>query len=251
MISPARGKVKTRAARPARLGGRSKRGTKELAPGRREAKKQENLLRIKTAAQECFISRGFEEVTMREIAARAKVGIGTLFRYAENKHDLLLLAVIDDVEAVVVRGRAAIRRDAPLVKNLMAALRPPFFFFGNPEQPAMSRLMLSELLFYERGALAKRFWASRNMLLEMLSECIEHAVYTGEIERPEKVDQVVWLIHAIYHAELRHSVTTAGPSAAAAQIRLEQSLRLFMRGLAKAPRQRDHGSRSINQQHNC
>jgi AcrR family transcriptional regulator len=240
-----------RAARSARLGRRSKRGAEELAPGRREAKKQENLLRIKTAAQECFISRGFEDVTMREIAARAKVGIGTLFRYAENKHDLLLLAVIDDVETVVVRGRAAVRRDAPLVENLIAVLRPPFVFFGNPEQPAMSRLMLSELLFYERGALAKRFWASRNLLLDMLRECIEHAVRTGEIERPEKVDQVVWLIHAIYHAELRHSVTTAVPNAAAALTRLEQSLRLFMRGLSKTRKQRDHGSRSIKQRQHC
>jgi AcrR family transcriptional regulator len=203
--------------------------------GRRETKKRENLQRIKAVAQECFIARGFDDVTMREIAARADVGLGTLFRYAENKRDLLLLAVIEDVEAAVVRGSTAISARAPLIKNLMAVLGPLLAFFGNPDQPVISRLLLTEILFYERGALARRFWESRARMFATLGQCIKYAVHAREIEQPDDIDRVVWVIHAIYHAELRHFVSERLTTATALK-RLEQSLLLFMRGGAQSRR---------------
>jgi hypothetical protein len=48
---------------------------------------------------------------------------------------------------------------------------------------------------------------------------------------------VVWLVHAIYHAELRHFVS-ARLTAAGALKRLEQSLLLFKRGGAHSHKPR-------------
>ncbi len=212
-------------------------GAAGIALGRRETKKRDNLRRIKAAAQECFVARGFDDVTMREIATRAGVGLGTLFRYAENKRDLLLLAVIEDVEAAVERGPLAISAHAPLIKNLMAVLGPLLAFFGNPDQPVISRLLLTEILFYEHGALARRFWQSRASMFETLGQCVEYAVRSREIEQPDDIARVVWVIHAIYHAELRHFVSERLTTAAALK-HLEQSLLLFMRGGAQSRRPR-------------
>ena len=58
-------------------------------PGQRERNKLEKLRRIKEAARALFISKGFDETTIREIASVAEVGLGTVFVYAENKRDLL------------------------------------------------------------------------------------------------------------------------------------------------------------------
>ena len=54
------------------------------------------LRRIKDAARELFIAKGFDDTTTREIAQRASVGIGTLFIYADNKRDLLFLVANDE-----------------------------------------------------------------------------------------------------------------------------------------------------------
>ena len=61
--------------------------------GQREKNKTEKLHRIKEAARELFVLKGFDESTTREIAVRAGVGIGTVFTYAENKRVWLLTPV--------------------------------------------------------------------------------------------------------------------------------------------------------------
>ena len=60
-------------------------------PGRRERNKQEKLRRITEAASRLFAERGVDEVTTQEIADAADIGTGTLFLYAKNKGELLLL----------------------------------------------------------------------------------------------------------------------------------------------------------------
>ncbi|MDB5408988.1 MAG: putative transcriptional regulator, TetR family [Rhodospirillales bacterium] len=215
------------------VGSRAK-GVEPPAPapveiGKRAAKKSENLSRIKAAARECFVSQGFEETTMRRIAARAGVGLGTLFRYAENKRDLLLLTVIDDVEAAVLRGKASIDPMASLLVNLVNVLAPVYVFFAS--QPIMSRLLLGELLFYEDGSLARRFWAGRNAMLEALTDCIHIAVAKDEIEMPQDVERVVWLVYSIYHAEHRYCLGAEQTGLDFALARLSDSLKLFIRGL--------------------
>ena len=57
--------------------------------GLRARNKLDKLRRIKEAAQSLFIAKGFDDTTMREIAVRAGVGLGTIFLYAKDKRDLL------------------------------------------------------------------------------------------------------------------------------------------------------------------
>lgn len=224
--SPKRNSRSTAADRPS---------SGSLETGKRAAKKSENLARIKAAARECFIAQGFDDTTMRRIAARAEVGLGTVFRYAENKRDLLLLTVIDDVEDAVKEGASAIEPTASLATNLVNVLAPVYIFFAR--QPVMSRLLLGELLFYEDGSLARRFWAGRNTLLGSLAECIRIAISKDEIEEPEDLEHVVWLVYSIYHAEHRYCLGAKHTSLDAALERLERSLKLFIGGLARRHRQ--------------
>lgn len=59
--------------------------------GQRELKKQEKRQRIFDAATELFARDGFRNVTMQAIARHAGVATGTIFLYAANKADLLLM----------------------------------------------------------------------------------------------------------------------------------------------------------------
>src|SRR5262249_32316346 len=91
--------------------------------GRRELNKLDKLRRIQNAARQLFISRGYDETTTREIAARAGVALGTIFTYAANKRDLLFLVMNEGLRDVSERALAQVRPDRPLVENLLAALR--------------------------------------------------------------------------------------------------------------------------------
>src|SRR5271167_3715109 len=66
-------------------------GTTEAKPLRRDA--EINLARILLAARDVFAEHGYE-ASMEQIAARAEVGIGTLYRRFPNKADLCA-AVVD------------------------------------------------------------------------------------------------------------------------------------------------------------
>jgi AcrR family transcriptional regulator len=61
-------------------------GTVEQRPLRRDA--EVNLSRILVAARDLFAEHGYD-VSMEEIAVRADVGVGTLYRRFPNKADLL------------------------------------------------------------------------------------------------------------------------------------------------------------------
>ncbi len=133
--------------------------------GQRERNKIDKLRRIKDAARELFIAKGFDDAMTREIAIRAGVGLGTIFVYAANKRDLLFLIVNDDLENVTKEAETSISERASLLENLLDISRRHYKFFG--QQPALSRLVLREMVFYDSGAQAGRFQKTRERLIEL------------------------------------------------------------------------------------
>jgi TetR/AcrR family transcriptional regulator len=59
--------------------------------GRRERNKEEKRERIVAAASQLFSNQSLDEVTTQQIANAAGIGEGTLFLYAKNKGELLLM----------------------------------------------------------------------------------------------------------------------------------------------------------------
>jgi AcrR family transcriptional regulator len=78
-------------------------GTDDVRPLRRDA--EVNLNRILAAARDVFAEEGYE-ASMESIAARAEVGVGTLYRRFPNKADLLDAVV----EAAKERNRQIARK---------------------------------------------------------------------------------------------------------------------------------------------
>jgi AcrR family transcriptional regulator len=68
--------------------------------GRRSRNKLDKLARIEKAGRALFAKRGFDATTTRAIAARADIGIGTLFLYFAKKEDLLVHLFHRDIGAV-------------------------------------------------------------------------------------------------------------------------------------------------------
>jgi AcrR family transcriptional regulator len=58
------------------------------------------------AARELFAERGVSGVTTRQIAGRADVAIGTLYRYAATKAELLIMVQNEKFAAAIDGGGA-------------------------------------------------------------------------------------------------------------------------------------------------
>jgi AcrR family transcriptional regulator len=202
--------------------------------GLRERNKRDKLKRIKDAARMLFIAKGFDDTTTREIAVRAGVGLGTVFIYAENKRDLLFLIINDQLDEVTQAAQAAIDPTTSLIDNLLKVAELHYRFFG--EQPALSRLVLREMIFYESGAQAGRFLNTRQHLIELFGRAVGFAKAQNGITTKESPSFVGWTIFSIFQVELRRWLSSDDLDLDAGLKALERALALFITGLEPTPK---------------
>src|SRR5262249_1078482 len=148
------------------------------ASGLRERNKSDKLRRIKKAAADLFISKGYDDTTIRAVAARAGVGFGTIFVYAATKRDLLFLTVNEDLEAIVSDAAAAMRPERRMLDNLLRIFQGYYEYFAL--EPALSRLCLREMAFYASGREAKRFLRMRERLIALITDVVRSAMARKE-----------------------------------------------------------------------
>lgn len=207
---------------------------RQKASSRRERNKRAKLEKISRTARRLFIRRGYDATTLRDIAAQAEVGLGTLFSYATDKRDLLFLIINDDIEAMNARAFAAAPEDAPLLDRLLAIFRRFFAFFGR--QPNLSRIILKELTFYSSGPQAQRFRHGRHEVMKRLAKVVQEAQRKGEIGSREKAEEIAQTIFSIYAGEIRDWLGAPRPQLKTGLAALRRHFRLLIAGLESRER---------------
>ena len=201
--------------------------------GQREKNKVEKLLRIREAARELFVQKGFDETTTREIAIRAGVGIGTVFTYAENKRDLLFLVANDDLDEVTRKAQASVSEDASCLDNFLVVFRHHYRFFA--KQPSLSRFLLREMTFYDSGRQANRFQKTRERNIQLIGNIVKWAASRKTIKIEEPPEFAGWVAFCVFQVELRRWLMNKELSVSAGISRLERALKLCMVGWGAKP----------------
>jgi AcrR family transcriptional regulator len=199
--------------------------------GRRERNKLDTRQRIRAAARELFARRGYSAATMRDIAGRADVALGTLFNYADDKRDLVFLIFNDVLDELTGRALAAPRAGDPLVEQLLAVFRCHYVELA--KNPALSRVLLQELTFYSRGKEAARFHAIRARLIAGIERLVRAAQANGRIGTAERPALVARAIFFVYSAALRWWIASARPDVGRGLAELRRLLALQVRGLRR------------------
>jgi hypothetical protein len=109
--------------------------------GLRERNKFQKRQRIRAAARELFSKRGYDAATLRQIAHRAHVGLGTLFNYAQDKRDLVFLIFNEELSAVTDAALKMTEPSQPLLDQLLAISKCHYDYFA--KDPPLSRIMFS------------------------------------------------------------------------------------------------------------
>ncbi|MGN8133028.1 TetR/AcrR family transcriptional regulator [Arthrobacter sp. RC1.1 241] len=112
---------------------------------RRERNKQAKLDRITAAARELFAEHGVDDVTTQQIAEKADIGAGTLFLYAKNKGELLLLVQNSAYAHALTKGTAGAAEVSAPLDAVMAIVRP--VVECNRTQIDNGRTYLREMVF--------------------------------------------------------------------------------------------------------
>ncbi len=191
--------------------------------GRRERKKLETRERIRAAAAELFTRHGYGAATMRQIADRAHVGLGTLFNYAQDKRDLVFLIFNEELNAMTDVALAAPRAGDPLLEKLIAVFRVHYRWLG--AKPALARILLQELTFYSSGKQAATFHGIRKRLIDGIEALVRSRKMPGR-EDPELVARHIFFV---YSASLRWWIAAPRPDPAKGVAELRRLLRLVVK----------------------
>lgn len=198
--------------------------------GLRERNKLDKLRRIKKAASELFVLKGFDDTTTREIAIRAGVGLGTVFVYATTKRDLLFLLINDDLQRVVEQAATLTEPAESMLENLLRVFKAHYLYFKR--QPELSRLGLREMSFYAGGPEAQKFLKTRQRLIALIKGAIDTAIDRKAISPKANSSLIADVVFSIYQVEVRRWLSLDELNVTHGLKRLRQQLVLLVDGLS-------------------
>ena len=168
----------------------------------RDTQKAERLERIKGAARELFIDKGYDETTLRMIGKRAKLGAGTILRYVRDKRALLYLLFNEDHQGVTDRAVAATKTEKSFLDRNIDGFRHYYRYFG--KHPELARAILREATFYKpRWPSDTSAGEAAHRSIERIRNIVKAARQQGEITNGASDRTIALLIFEIYQMEAR------------------------------------------------
>lgn len=172
--------------------------------GRRALAKQDKHQRILGAARSLFAELGVSTVTTQQVADRADVAIGTLFRYASTKAELLIMVQNEKFAAAIQDGLAAAARTGPLrtVDSVLTLVRPVVACVR--EQVENGQAYLHELVVGDPQEPYRRAGLELSARLE--ASIAATLVRAGEV-MPDDAQTLARVVSAILHLSLTATLT--------------------------------------------
>jgi AcrR family transcriptional regulator len=201
----------------------------------RAARKDERRARISAAARTIFHARGFHAATTAEIAKRARVGVATLFRYAADKNELLLMVLNDELTRITNESIANIDEDAPVVSQLVEFYRRRFTYWSSDVELAMAATAYVYMAAPDKPERVRAQERERQQLAAIAGILTSRTTRMRArlLHDPEVAAQV---IQYIYRGELRRWLHQPNPRLPEAMERLRERFSLIVDGLYASSR---------------
>ena len=141
--------------------------------------------RIVETAVELAEQGGFEAVRLREVAARAEVALGTLYRHFASKEDLLVAALESEIEELVEQMKAS-----PIVGDSAHQRVVTYFRTATTtlcRRPKLARAVLRSAASGE-PAPTEKLMGFHDLSTRMALAAIRGRTLAGDIEAEEAAD---------------------------------------------------------------
>ena len=151
---------------------------------------------IVAAAIELFGSQGYHVTTMREVAQRARVSVGLIYQYVEDKEDVLFLALVEVMESFKRALPEALAGRTDPLDRFCAAVRAYCSIVDRKVDATVLAYAETKSLRRERRDLIKRMEVQTNALI---AACIDDCQLAGSfapIDVDMLTDQIMMVAHA-------------------------------------------------------
>ena len=148
-----------------------------------------NYQKLLTAAAEAFTERGTDDVSLEEIAKRAGVGIGTLYRHFPTRQALLEAVYRDQVEALRARADELIATKPPA--EALASWLRDLLDFGRTKR------MLTTALLTTHNKDSELMSSGSRMVRGAATDILTGAQEAGVARADANPADLMRLVHAI------------------------------------------------------
>lgn len=167
--------------------------------------------RLYETAVGLFLKQGYENTTIRQIAAAAEVSTGTVYRYFPNKSDFLTfypMRSVDHLRHFADTVPADVGLFEVILRVLMEDVRGNLEMFYHPVE-------VDGEIVYDSNDLRWGYWSSfasdaahfeeemlvRQSLVDLYGEILEQGKRCGELEKDADVEALSQIIVAIFFQE--------------------------------------------------
>ncbi|HEX2321464.1 MAG TPA: helix-turn-helix domain-containing protein [Streptosporangiaceae bacterium] len=148
-----------------------------------------NYEKLLTAAAEAFAEHGADDVSLEEIAKRAGVGIGTLYRHFPNRQALLEAVYRDQVEALRARAEELVATKPPA--EALATWLRDLVDFGRTK-----RMLTSAMLTTVKRD-SEVMTSSSQIMRRAAADILSGAQQAGVVRADADPADLMRLVHAI------------------------------------------------------
>jgi AcrR family transcriptional regulator len=198
------------------------------APRTRKEQKAETRLRVRDAARDLFLARGFDATSTKEIADHAKVAAGTVFVHAPDKDDLLCLVMHDLLRDALEEGFATMPEVAPLGRRVHHVFAQVLQMYGRHER--LAKPFIGVTLAAGTGPNALAVQSLTFELLGRLAAVITAAQQRGEVGEDVPALLLAQNFFALYVFALVSWTSGYAPLDVIAETMLRMSIDLQVRG---------------------
>ncbi|MGG7519400.1 TetR/AcrR family transcriptional regulator [Allorhizobium undicola] len=194
----------------------------------------EKQRRIREASRAMFLSKGFENATIRDIARIAEVAQGTLFLYAATKRELLFMLYNDFLEQVTESCTAVPERQLSVVESLMQITL--LHLQRYTDEIAIARLSLVSLNLYDNSREAERFAHIYGRTISLIEALLQRAIEKGELSQAFALRPIAGMIFTLLIELFKSYVRSDPPDIAESLREIHSQLSVIMRGLSATER---------------
>jgi len=198
----------------------------------RKSKKEATRQRVLDAARDLFEAHGYEETTVREIARRAEVSVGSVFTTFSSKGDILSQVMADRLDALY----AELDRVAPHLRGSTPDRLRSIFAIHYAFETRRTRLFLAHIAAAYNWTLspASRPYGRNPRLRQVVRECLNDGVSRGDVDPACDLDVVIDALMASYAWTYRLAVWDAADAEAMSAV-MDRHIGLISNGFRAPP----------------
>ncbi|WP_238368210.1 TetR/AcrR family transcriptional regulator [Mesobacterium pallidum] len=191
--------------------------------------KLERQKRIREASRALFMSKGYEETTVREIAHLANVAQGTLFLYASSKRDLLFMLFNEVLEDATSDVQDLAEADISIMEYLMHISLDHLVRLT--DDLVIARDALAHLNNYDRSEQSTRFREIYSSTTGAISQRFARAAEAGELRPDLDADAMASMAQALIIEMYRNYIWADIPDIRGSMRRIFKQIEVMLRGL--------------------